>query len=147
MTDRLEQIKKNQTSPYSSNADCIYLLYELAALRAERDYWKNECAEQDRARTQMAHNSIEKDNRLAALRAENERLSAIAENAQDAALEYGRQRQDAWDEARHLQALLDASEHENERLRGALHRVVDEPWGDDQVAYRCVRLAQEGNDE
>ena len=74
MTDRLEQIKKNQTSPYSSNADCIYLLYELAALRAERDYWKNECAEQDRARTQMAHNSIEKDNRLAALRAENERL-------------------------------------------------------------------------
>ena len=105
MTDRLEQIKKNQTSPYSSNADCIYLLYELAALRAERDYWKNECAEQDRARTQMAHNSIEKDNRLAALRAENE------------------------------------------RLRGALHRVVDEPWGDDQVAYRCVRLAQEGNDE
>ena len=112
MTDRLEQIKKNQTSPYSSNADCIYLLYELAALRAE-----------------------------------NERLRAIAENAQDAALEYGRQRQDAWDEARHLQALLDASEHENERLRGALHRVVDEPWGDDQVAYRCVRLAQEGNDE
>ena len=87
MTDRLEQIKKNQTSPYSSNADCIYLLYELAALRAERDYWKNECAEQDRARTQMAHNSIEKDNRLAALRAENERLRARIDSLRDGLVE------------------------------------------------------------